>query len=196
LLSAWPAFAQGRPTLDEYKKDKGRVEAFLADYLESEWGLKGENTGKLVGWVVKYSLANDTDPLIQMARILKESSGRHYRLNSRGERQVVKGDGGSIGLSQVHPFWIGKTVSGEKITKEKLLDPESNVRIGILLYKRYDYGDYMEALTHYNNPKAKSPNTYAKNVDRIYKYMLTKFRSFEYIPPPVKSAQGSAILVR
>lgn len=195
LLLSTVAVASVRPSLDSYRADTARVKAFLIDYLAENWGLAGDNTDKLVDWVIKYSLKNDTDPLVQMARILNESRGRHFTLNSRGERRVVKGASREIGLSQVHPFWIGKQVGGVKITKEMLLDPEGNVMAGVILYKRYDYGDYLAALTHYNNPRAKSPSRYALVVDRIYKRMLALYIETEPDPLPVESPVGSAIVI-
>ncbi|MCD6118737.1 transglycosylase SLT domain-containing protein [bacterium] len=190
-----PAFSVERPHLDSYRSDVARVKAFLRHHLASEYSLGGPNTDKLIEWIVEYSLENDTDPILQTARILKESRGRHYKLNSRGEKTVLRGRSREIGFSQIHPFWIGKTVSNVKITKEMLFDPEGNVKVGIVIYKRYDYGDYLAALTHYNNPRANSPNGYAKDVNRLYMHMLAKYSVFSFDPEPVEDAVGSAILI-
>ncbi len=195
LSCTTPTLAVERPSVDSYKQDVGKVEAFLRDYLRAEWQLAGPNTDDLVRWVVKYSLQNDTDPLLQLARILKESRGRHFTMNSRDERVVLKGGSGTIGFSQIHPFWIGKKVSGVTFTKEMLFDPEGNVRAGILIYKRYDYGDYLKALTHYNNPGSKSPNQYAKDINRIYMHMVALYAKYKYVPTPVTNPVGTAIRI-
>ena len=192
---AAPAFALEKTSVAAYKSDTARLAVFIRVYLEGKWGLSGENTNNLVKWVVKYSLENDTDPLLQLSRILKESSGSHFRLNSRGERQVKLGGGGTIGFSQIHPFWIGKTVGGVKFTKEMLLDPEGNVRAGIILYKRYDNGNYLDALTHYQNPSAKSPSAYAKNIERVYLFMLSEYRRYKSESALGDMLVGSAIVL-
>jgi hypothetical protein len=195
IFTVTPTFAVERPSIDNYKHDVGKVEAFLRDYLRIEWELAGPNTDDLVRWIVKYSLDNDTDPLLQLARILKESRGRHFTMNSRDERVVLRGGSGTIGFSQIHPFWIGKKVGGIVFTKEMLFDPEGNVKAGILLYKRYDNGDYMVALTHYNNPKADSPNQYAIVVNRIYLNMVALYSKYKYLPSPVANAVGTSIKI-
>lgn len=190
-----PAESAERPALGYYWANGNATQAFMRDYLESEWGLAGPNTNELVGWVFKYSKQHETDPLIQLARILKESKGRHYSLNARGERTVLRGGSREIGFSQIHPFWIGKTVAGTKLTSEMLFDPEGNVHAGIILYKRYDYGDYLMALTNYNNPKAKNPTRYAKDIERIYYRMVSLYGTYMNRPQPVESAVGTAIVV-
>ena len=194
LLTA-PALAAERPSLDVYRDNVPKVEAFLRDYLRNNWQLAGPHTDDLVKWIVDYSLDYDTDPLLQLSRVLHESKGRHYSLNARGEKTVLRGSSTEIGFSQVHPFWIGKTVDGVKITKEMLFDPKGNIKAGILIYKRYDYGDYMAAITHYNNPKAKSPSPYAKEVNRLYMNMIGRFHGYKYIPTPLASAVGDSILI-
>jgi hypothetical protein len=194
LLTA-PALATERPGLDVYRENAPKVEAFLRDYLRNNWQLAGPHTDDLVGWIVAYSLEKDTDPLLQLARVLKESKGRHYKLNARGEQTVLRGSSSEIGFSQIQPFWIGKTVEGVKITKDMLFDPEGNVQVGILIYKRYDYGDYVAALTHYNNPKSESPSQYAKEINRLYMNMIGRFHGYKYIPTPLASAVGDSILI-
>lgn len=195
LLALYPAHSAERPSLAFYWANGNATQAFMREYLETERGLAGPNTNELVEWVFKYSKKHETDPLIQLARILKESNGRHYKLNARGERSVLRGGSREIGFSQIHPFWIGKTVSGIKLTEEILFDPEGNVHAGIVLYKRYDYGDYLMALTNYNNPKAKRPTRYAKDIDRVYNRMLVLYHAYFNRPQPVDSAIGTSIVV-
>ena len=190
-----PVHSAERPPLAAYWADGDGTRAFMLEYLESEWGLAGPNTGDLVEWVYKYSEKYETDPLLQLARILKESRGRHYNLNARGERSVLRGGSREIGFSQIHPFWIGKTVAGTKLTEQMLLDPEGNVHAGLILYKRYDYGDYLMALTNYNNPKAKKPTRYAKDIERVYFRMISLYRAYLNRPKPVDEAVGTAIVV-
>ena len=146
------------------------MHAFFIDYLVTKWKLRVRDAENLATWVLRYSRTYEVDPMVQLARILKESRGRHYRLSSRGGAYVVRGRAREIGYSQIMPFWAGKQVEDLRITREMLFDPEGNIRAGIALYKRYrdDAPDYLIALSQYNHPGARRPNSYARAVDRIH----------------------------
>lgn len=146
------------------------MHAFFTDYLVSRWKLRISDAQDLAAWVLRYSEIYDVDAMVQLARILKESRGRHYRLPSRGAAGgVVRGSANEIGYSQIMPFWAGKQVEDLRITRQMLFDPEGNVRAGIALYRRYrdDAPDYLMALSRYNHPGASRPNSYALAVERI-----------------------------
>lgn len=146
------------------------MHAFFTDYLVTRWKLRIRDAENLAAWVLRYSQIYEVDPMVQLARILKESRGRHYRLSSRGSAYVVRGRAHEIGYSQIMPFWAGKQVEDLLITREMLFEPEGNIRAGIALYKRYREGapDYLVALSRYNHPGARRPNSYARAVDRIH----------------------------
>ncbi len=174
--------------------EKPRVDpvlhAFFLDHLITDWRLTYQEADRLASWVLQYSAIYEVDPVVQMARILKESSGRHYRLASRGKsRGVVRGRAGEIGFSQIAPFWIGKTVEGVSFNRDMLYDPEGNILAGIALYKRYERvsDNYLMALTRYNSPGSRRPNSYARAVDRIIQRMRREFHQFRLLQPAVYS---------
>lgn len=155
---------------------------FYTEYLVEYYKLSGESAASLARWVVNYSREFDVDPTLQLARILTESRGNHWI--SRGK--VKRGRSKEIGLSQIHPSWIGKRPLADYkpdfvITKDMLMDPEGNVRAGVALFKRgmlnFD-DDYMMALTWYNNPRASRPNGYSHKVARLCKSIEKKFSEY------------------
>lgn len=175
----------------QYAGLEEELRAFLASYLEEEWGLKGTDARAIAGWVSTYSLEYGVDPLVQLARILVESRARHYVYVGYGERRVKRvkrGAAGELGLSQIMPFWAGKVVEGKRITWEMLTDPEGNILAGILIYKRYrrTSPDYLLALARYNNPRARYPTSYARRVDRFYQKIKRGWEEWLRENPPAQ----------
>jgi hypothetical protein len=124
--------------------------------------------------------------MVQLARVLRESRGRHYRSTRRRDRStVVRGRGREIGYSQIMPFWAGKQVEDITITREMLYQPEGNIRAGIALYKRYEHdaGSYLLALARYNRPGSRRPTFYARHVDRLYQEIKREYAEFKAKQP-------------
>jgi len=162
------------------------MHAFFTDYLIKNWKLTYANAEKLSTWVLKYSAKYEVDPMVQLARILRESAGRHYSLSSRGgSLRVKRGGAGEIGFSQIAPSWIGKTVEDVKFTRELLFEPEGNIAAGIVLYKRYEKtsGNYLLALSRYNSPGSRRPNAYARRVDSILREIQREYLKFRLLQP-------------
>ncbi len=166
------------------------MHAFLVNYLNRHWKISYREAEQLAYWILKYSYIYEVDPLVQLARILKESGGRHYLLASRGGNvRVVRGRAGEIGFSQIAPSWIGKTIEGVKLSKEVLFDPEGNILAGIALYKRYERmsDGYLMALTKYNRPGSRRVNSYALQVNKLYEKILSEYFKFRLLQPSVYS---------
>ena len=168
------------------------LRAFMASYLEEEWGLRGNDARAIAGWVASYSLEYGVDPLVQLARILVESRARHYVYVGYGKsrtKRIKRGAAGELGLSQIMPFWAGKEVEGVRITREMLNDPEGNILAGILIYKRYRRisPDYLLALARYNNPRARYPTSYARRVDRFYQKIKRGWEEWLRENPPAQT---------
>ena len=162
------------------------MHAFFVDYLTTKWKLTAGDALQLTTWVLIYSAHYETDPMVQLARVLRESSGRHYRSTTRRDKStVVRGQGREIGFSQIMPFWAGKQVEDMTITREMLYEPEGNIRAGIALYKRYEHdaGSYLLALARYNYPGSRRPNGYARHVDRLYQEIKRKYVEFRAHQP-------------
>lgn len=181
-LVSLPQSARAQLTLKEMAAQRGSVTAFLEGYLAENWDLGEADAARLAGWVTDYSLKHETDPFVQMARILKESRGRHFLPSRGGEARVKRGSHHEIGLSQIMPSWIGKTVGGKTLSREMLFSEEGNLEAGILIYKRYDDGDAKMALARYNYPGARRPNRYALSVWRIYEGIWAAFDEFQANP--------------
>lgn len=179
-----PAPAAPRPS--ETVEVDPAMHAFFAYYLTQEWKLPVEDACNLATWVLKYSSHYQTDPMVQLARVLKESRGRHYRSSKhRIPANVVRGGAREIGYSQIMPFWAGKQVQDITISRDMLYDPEGNIRAGIALYKRYESGanSYLLALARYNRPGSRRPTSYARGVDRIYQDIKRKHEAFAALQP-------------
>ncbi len=162
------------------------MHAFFVDYLTTKWKLPASDAMQLATWVLIYSAHYETDPMVQLARVLRESRGRHYRSTTRRDRStVVRGGAREIGFSQIMPFWAGKQVEDITITREMLYEPEGNIRAGIALYKRYEHnaGSYLLALARYNRPGSRRPNFYARHVDRLYQEIKRKYAEFKAKQP-------------
>ena len=69
LLLSTVAVASVRPSLDSYRADTARLEAFRTDYPAEEWCLSGDNHDHVGDWVIKESRKNDTDPPRRLGRI-------------------------------------------------------------------------------------------------------------------------------
>ncbi len=155
--------------------------AFAVHFLTRDWGLQVEEASSLATWVLTYSARYQTDPLVQFARVLKESRGHHYRIGAAHvPANVVRGGSHEIGYSQIMPFWAGKQVEDITISREMLFDPEGNIQAGIALYKRYERGtgSYMLALARYNRPGSRRANGYAHGVNAIYQNILSEEARF------------------
>ncbi len=162
------------------------MHAFFVDYLTTKWKLPAGDAIQLATWVLIYSAHYETDPMVQLARVLRESRGRHYRSTTRRDRStVVRGGAREIGFSQIMPFWAGKQVEDITITREMLYEPEGNIRAGIALYKRYEHdaGSYLLALARYNRPGSRRPNYYARHVDSLYQEIKRKHVEFKARQP-------------
>jgi hypothetical protein len=181
-LVSLPHRAWAQMTLKEMAEQRDSVSAFLEGYLVREWDLSGTDAARLAGWVTDYSLRYETDPFVQMARLLKESHGQHFVPSRGGGARVKRGGHHEIGVSQIMPSWIGKTVGGKTISREMLFSEEGNVEAGILIFKRYDDGDAKMALARYNSPGARRPNRYARSVWRIYEGIWSAFDRFQTNP--------------
>jgi soluble lytic murein transglycosylase-like protein len=184
--AAEPAAAPPPPALSETVEVDPAMHAFFAYYLNHDWKLPVEDACNLATWVLKYSSHYQTDPMVQLARVLKESRGRHYRSQSNhSPANVVRGGSREIGFSQIMPFWAGKQVQDITISKDMLYDPEGNIRAGIALYKRYETGGnpYLLALARYNRPGSRRPNSYARGVDRIYQDIKRDHAAFAALQP-------------
>jgi len=173
------------------------MHAFFVDYLTRRWKLSVGDASSLAGWVLTYSARYETDPMVQLARVLKESGGRHYRPGaSRSPAGVIRGSGREIGYSQIKPFWAGKRVEDITITRDMLYDPEGNIRAGIALYKRYENGahNYLLALARYNRPGSRRPNGYAHAVDRLYRQIRQEHAMFAARQPGVYGSGPRTLL--
>gem|GEM_PF-1741054 len=162
------------------------MHAFFVEYLTTKWKLPAGDAVQLATWVLIYSAHYETDPMVQLARVLRESRGRHYRSTTRRDKStVVRGGAREIGFSQIMPFWAGKQVEDITITREMLYEPEGNIRAGIALYKRYEHdaGSYLLALARYNRPGSRHPNGYARHVDSLYKEIKRKHAEFRARQP-------------
>lgn len=162
------------------------MHAFFVDYLTTKWKLPAGDAMQLATWVLIYSAHYQTDPMVQLARVLRESRGRHYRSTTRRDKStVVRGGAREIGFSQIMPFWAGKRVEDITITREMLYEPEGNIRAGIALYKRYEHGagSYLLALARYNRPGSRRPNSYARHVDSLYQEIKRKYVEFKARQP-------------
>lgn len=148
---------------------------FLKYYLHST-GLHTEAESKLMADnIAKLCKQNNTLPEVTLARLMVESNACHY---IPGTNKVKRGSHGEYGISQIHPSWINKNIKGYKITRDKLEDPLENIKIGMMIYKRYetDPENYIMAVTHYNSPGCRQPNSYARRVDRKYKEIRNFYR--------------------
>ena len=157
--------------------------AFFVHYLSRDWGLSVEEASSLATWVLTYSAHYQTDPMVQLARVLKESRGHHYRVGTTHvPGNVVRGGSHEIGFSQIMPFWAGKQVEDITISREMLFDPEGNIQAGIALYKRYERGtgSYMLALARYNRPGSRRANGYAHGVNSIYQDICSENTRFAH----------------
>jgi len=158
------------------------MHAFFVEYLTTKWKLPAGDAMQLATWVLIYSAHYETDPMVQLARVLRESRGRHYRSTTRRDKStVVRGGAREIGFSQIMPFWAGKQVEDITITREMLYEPEGNIQAGIALYKRYEHdaGSYLLALARYNYPGSRRPNGYARHVDSLYQEIKLKHAEFK-----------------
>ena len=171
--------------------------AFIVHYLTRKWGLPVADATPLATWLLTYSARYNTDPMVQLARVLKESRGCHYRAGkSRVPANVVRGGSHEIGYSQIMPFWAGKRVEDITISREMLFDPEGNIQAGIALYKRYERGagGYMLALARYNRPGSRRPNGYAHGVNAIYKDICSEQSRFAQRQPGAYQLQLANLL--
>ncbi len=171
--------------------------AFIVHYLTRKWGLPVVDASPLATWLLTYSARYSTDPMVQLARVLKESRGRHYRPGKdRSQGNVVRGGSREIGYSQIMPFWAGKRVEDLTISREMLFDPEGNIQAGVALYKRYERGagSYLLALARYNRPGSRRPNGYAHGVNAIFQDIRAERSRFEQRQPVVYRMQLASLL--
>lgn len=165
------------PTTTSLEKEDPTTleEHFFQHYLQST-GLHDSAEAKhLAKELISLCKQNNTYPEVTLARLMIESNACHY---VPGTKQVKRGSHGEYGISQVHPSWINKSLNGVTITRDKLEDPIENIKIGMLIYKRYetDPNNYIMAVTHYNRPGCRTPNSYARRVDRKYKEIRNYYR--------------------
>jgi soluble lytic murein transglycosylase-like protein len=171
--------------------------AFIVHYLTGKWGIPVAEATPLATWLLTYSARYNTDPMIQLARVLKESRGHHYRVGAAHTTgNVVRGGSHEIGYSQIMPFWAGKQVEDIVISREMLFDPEGNIQAGIALYKRYERGagGYMLALARYNRPGSRRPNGYAHGVNAIYQDICSEQSRFAQRQPAAYQLQLANLL--
>jgi Transglycosylase SLT domain len=108
----------------------------------------GGCSGRYAGLIVRAAIANGLSPKILAALVVVESHG-----NPNADDHL-----GSIGLTQVNSgTW--------RVSKKRLLDPDTNVRIGSQILASYirKYGT-VEGLHHYNGYSEEHAHTYVNKV--------------------------------
>jgi len=150
-------FSKEKASIDKIKQSFKRANEYAWKLKHANFRLSDDLAFKYGLIIDKYARKNNLDPNIIIAIIIVESSVRYD----------IVSDKGAMGLMQVRLCIWSKVFN---INKQDLFDPETNIRIGTNILKRYikRYKSVIKAITAYNHGRDVGANKYTLKIFDTY----------------------------